>query len=133
MKRSAILLLLFVYSFSAMGMTIHLHFCCGHLHSFSFLHSEEPPCCNKKMHDRNEKPVISRKCCNSQVVSLTVKDNQLTKSGSFLPKISFSGMYLPVMLPAYAQPFPQKSSFSFDHAPPELNDPVYLLTRNFRI
>lgn len=73
MKKCITILLLFIYSFSTLGMSLREVYCCGKLKSVQFVintHAQHK--CNKG----DEK----NGCCTSKFQNLKVKDDQLTAS-----------------------------------------------------
>ncbi|HEX5669734.1 MAG TPA: hypothetical protein VFX73_13070 [Chitinophagaceae bacterium] len=77
MKKFLVILLMLVYGYSATGMTLHLHYCCGKLKSIEWSPVSDNECGEK--HNMGTKPCCETKQISSskstdQAYSLTVTD-----------------------------------------------------------
>lgn len=121
LKKTLIILLLGMYSFSVSGMTLHFNYCCGELSSIEFIATEN---CNE-----DSDPVA---CCSELEVQASLDDATHAKTFEFfnllfesqLPQeISFnpSYSYIPRIIHAY------------DYSCLKPDRPLYLLNRVWRI
>jgi hypothetical protein len=62
MKKLLVILFLLAYGFSASGMTVHLHYCCGKLKSIEWAPVSDNECGEK--HSMGSKP-----CCETKKIS----------------------------------------------------------------
>lgn len=62
MKKILVILFLLAYGFSATGMTLHLHYCCGKLKSIEWAPVSDNECGEK--HSMGSKP-----CCETKKIS----------------------------------------------------------------
>lgn len=77
MKKLVVIILMLAYGFSSMGMTVHLHYCCGKLKSIEWLPVKES----------GDKCKMSNKgCCDTKEIANKTKTDQLslqTFAGNF--------------------------------------------------
>jgi len=130
MKRIFVTILSILYMASAIGTTIHLHYCMGKPVSASLVHKKGDTCykcCGKKSNNKG--------CCKDEQKTFKTGDHQFANLA-----FDFSHYQVATLLP---------SRFSFSetictsginllakaHAPPALwrTCPIYVQVRNFRI
>ena len=131
MKKAIVSFLLMLYMASAMGATVHLHFCMGKIASFNLSHKETDKCkkCGmKNTHNNNG-------CCKDEFKSLKTNDHHLSKISIALsnlefiqPIIIFNSFYY-----RFSQYAPTKITYA--HLPPLLHCKclLYISIRNIRI
>lgn len=68
MKNLVAILLLLIYSFSSMGMTLHFHYCCGKIDKIDFTPVKKDGCPYAKHLD-------NKSCCDNKTVDLKIKDS----------------------------------------------------------
>jgi hypothetical protein len=78
-----------VYSILAVGVQIHLHYCCGKLHDMSF-YSQAKSCCE---HGNNEACSLDHSCCDFKEIAFEVKDQYHHQS-----KYSFEADLIPISI-----------------------------------
>ncbi len=71
MKKLLVILILLVYGTSAIGITVHLHFCCGKLKNIEFTSSKEKTCDSHNGHKMGSKP-----CCDKKDISIKIEGEQ---------------------------------------------------------
>jgi hypothetical protein len=104
MKRLILILLLLVYGSTSMGMTLHVHYCCGKLKSIR-LSQAEHNCCNA-----DGKECDDKKCCEDKQISFQVQDEPEAFEGfSYIafPEIAnsvFPSFKLPVLIQSASPP-----------------------------
>lgn len=126
MKKFWIIMLLSVYGFSSMGMTVSLHYCCGRLKSIDWSPAKENDCGSG--HKMGSKP-----CCETKTFSNKVKSDQ--EHVLFVPKqikaVSEALPPLPVL--ALAQGLQRPLSPVAFAPPPLFSPPLFILHCVYRI
>jgi hypothetical protein len=69
MRKTLVILLMLVYGYSATGMTLHLHYCCGKLKSIEWSPVTDNECGEK--HNMGTKP-----CCETKQISSSKSTDQ---------------------------------------------------------
>jgi hypothetical protein len=116
---------------SAMGATLHIHYCMNELVGSSFIQHEEHKCGKCGMTKKQQGG-----CCKDEHKTIKTGDHQLSK-------VSFAVNNVTAVLPSqvfYASKYytPGYSHLKVTprpHAPPDIghNCPIYIRVRNFRI
>ncbi len=132
MKRFLVTIIAVLYMASAMGATVHLHYCMGELVGAGFVHKERHKCPKCGMITTTGE----NGCCKDEHKTLKTSEHQLAKNTQEVKS-------LPAVLPVvfaggYAPAFKtdnQERKISLFYSPP-LNWrhwPIYILNCNFRI
>ena len=69
MKKLLALVLLMGYGLSSIGMTVHLHYCCGKLDKIQFSAPSKKHCGNKHEH------ISGKSCCDDKEISIKLKSD----------------------------------------------------------
>lgn len=142
MKRSYVILLLFIYCLSATGATFYLHYCCGKMDDISFVQKTDensscPASCPMSQKSASEKPEKKEMpgCCDEQKVEAekTTGHHVLTTLNAgpdLLPAIL---LVLQYQLGLYGA-VPGQSAISPDTSPPDVRQSsLYVLNCTYRI
>ena len=127
MKKTAALLLLFLFLLTNSGMALSMHWCGGKLASISFLSIEKHSCkCGKK--------TMKPGCCKDKITHLKAND-ELNKTNVLTFKISVPKLEVDIqtypLIPKEVSPY---SGCNFYHPPPyKPKSPIYLLDQVFLI
>jgi hypothetical protein len=126
MKKLLVILLMLAYGYSATGMTLHLHYCCGKLKSIEWAPVAVNECGEK--HNMGSKP-----CCETKQISSKSGDQEFSKSVT-----DFVNFYK-VFLQVYADPLPvsirsvKQVPSGLTHSPPQSAQPLFIQYCVFRI
>lgn len=121
MKRLFSISLLFIYLFTASGIMVTFHYCCGKFNSLEVYSNSikvEKTCWKKEK---------SKSCCDSKTELIKVKDNSLKAGTDFnLKKIVLENTVMEVFLsPLLKQIASQK--IDWNKAPPKPDSELYIL------
>lgn len=129
MRKAVIILLTFIYSLSAVGASLTIHYCGGEVASVAFFSAEK----NKCTCPGGE---MKKGCCESQTLTFKMKDDQ-SKSKDFTFSLAKSFEFQPSHFDAHQLVICHNSFVSFTshiHNPPDpVRQPLYLLYQVFRI
>lgn len=132
MKKFLVTILSILYMASAMGATVHIHYCMGKIMSASFRHTDEGICGKCGMKKSEQK----KGCCKDEQKTFKTGDHQLAKA-------SFDFSHAQIVVPSlshytcYVYPCYAGSVKNIAHAnsPPFFwrTCPIYIQVRDFRI
>ncbi len=130
MKKFLVTILSILYMASAMGATVHIHYCMGKVEGLSFIHKDEERCrkCGMKKAER------SKGCCKDEYKTIKTNDHKST-----IATYDFSHQISPQLKPDYSLQsetvFFYYQNRTIDHLPPIVcrTCPIYIKDRNFRI
>jgi hypothetical protein len=129
-KKFGAIILLFVYTSTALGATINFHFCKGHLSHVSILNvgGKIGCACNTD--------AMPKGCCEDKLISAKADNHNSVQPLYTINKISFAPELLPVNnnlpdLVLYSSSV--NSDNSQNYVRRSCPDPIYLLNRVFRI
>lgn len=133
MKRFLVTILSVLYMASAMGATVHLHYCMGEYMGASLIHEEEHHCAKCGMTKTSD----DNGCCKDEHKTFKTSEHQSAKA-AFDQIVPAAIPQLPVSYYCYSQRLafvPVSKVALTAHAPPSLwrVNPIYLTVRNFRI
>lgn len=77
-RKTAILLLLFVYLLPAIGVQASVHFCGGEISSIALFNKTEPCCCKSTKQGKYRK--MPSDCCDTKTVQVKNTENQIPAS-----------------------------------------------------
>jgi len=124
-KKTAVVLLTFFYSFCAVGLGVNVHYCHGKIASVSIGFSKDDCCCQKES---------KRKCCSDKAVVLKIESKQI-KTTTYSWVSGYQNVILrcftPHVTPCNALSYFQPEYRLLSTFPPP--NPVYLTNRNIRI
>jgi hypothetical protein len=126
MKKLLVILVMLAYGYSATGMTLHLHYCCGKLKSIEWSPVTANECGEK--HSMGSKP-----CCETKQISSKSTDQEysLVVTDFVNSSKAFFHVYadpLPVSIPSIK---PVLSGLT--HSPPQSAPPLFIQYCVFRI
>ncbi len=131
MKKFLVTILSVLYMASAMGATLHVHYCMGKIAEVGFSHNEEDRCskCGMKKADRN------KGCCKDEYKTFKTNDHKISKAiYDFSHQIISSPGATSFDLRAqqFTDCFRVKN---INYIPPldHRNCPIFIKIRNFRI
>jgi hypothetical protein len=75
-----------MYTLLAIGVHVHMHYCCGKLATIQFFEQKEN-CCNHD-EDHHSGTAIEKNCCSNE--SLTINLNDEHEAFSWIPQITAS-------------------------------------------
>ena len=131
MKRFFVTILFMLYMFSALNLTVHVHYCMGKIASIGFDHSNEEKCgkCGMKKSER------SKSCCQDDHKTFKANDHQQ-------PNLTFDFSHNEAAVSVPAIPVVDRSPVAgyynvpgIAYLPPLVRRscPIYLFVQNFRI
>ena len=138
MKKGLAAIFAILYLSTSLGATIHFHYCMGKLSSWSLSDKESKSCatCGMLQNNSNAKSISSKlNCCHDEVQQVkTDKDQKVPE-----PDLQFSKIFAETfavqhselsvnLFASLAVAFPNSNA-----PPPESQNPIFLLNRNFRI
>ncbi len=116
---------------SAVGATVHIHYCMGKVADYGFVHKEEGRCKKCGMKNTEQK----KGCCKDEVKTYKTNDHKLTQS-------SFDISHTPDFV-VLNHGYPVRDEHIYDHYSPKSiaplppiirrTCPIYIKVRNFRI
>ena len=119
MKKIAVIFLLFIYGFSTLGATVHLHYCMNTFVNWSFTQNKNSKCGKCGMKETKQK----KGCCKDEKKQVKLKtDHQKASVANYF---SFNDFSTPAILPSYENynlPLLIKAQYSFkNYRPPPLH------------
>lgn len=131
MKKFFVTILSILYMASAMGATVHVHYCMGKIADFSLFHKEEDRCkkCGMKKAER------SKGCCKDENKTFKINvHKQSTASYDFSHQPITPG-FIPGYHTQSETVFFYYRQNAMNHIPPLIcrKCPIYIKVRNFRI
>lgn len=86
MKKSAVILLILIYSLSSFGVALKEFYCCGQLRSITVTLADV---------ERNDSEKKDKKggCCNTEFQSFKVKDNHVASGHITTPPVLYSDLH----------------------------------------
>ena len=128
MKKGFALLVLIIYSLSAFGASLDLHYCCGKLDRINSIPVKSKPCCSKKA----EKEMQDNGCCKDQHFTFQVKSEHAPATFVVAPVLDVPAITEPQHDITY---LPLNTSMLTPEvfAPPPRQDDFTILFCNFRI
>ena len=127
MRKLLVILIMLVYGYSATGMTLHLHYCCGKLKSIEWSPVGDNEC--GKKHNMGTKP-----CCETKQISSSKSTDQ-EYSLIVTEPVQFSKEAIVV----YSDPTPVSTNTTEPakpgpaHSPPHSTAPLFIKYCVFRI
>jgi hypothetical protein len=127
MRKILVILLMLVYGYSAAGMTLHLHYCCGKLKSIEWSPVTDNECGEK--HNMGTKP-----CCETKQISSSKSTDQ-----EYFLTVTDPVKYSKDAIVIYSDPttvstntkVPAKPGLA--HSPPHSAQPLFIQFCVFRI
>jgi hypothetical protein len=137
-KKVLVTILAFVYLYSSMGATIHLHYCMGKLASWGLINHETstcPQCGMVKKTSASQCVAAKMDCCKDEHKQIkTDKDQKLSPSEFFKYNSLSQAIALDEQAIHNIKAFAISIQYPNTHAPPLIGKlPLFVLHRNFRI
>jgi hypothetical protein len=127
MKKFLVILLMLVYGYSAAGMTLHLHYCCGKLKSIEWSPVSDNECGEK--HNMGTKP-----CCETKQISSSKSTDQ-----EFSLTVTAPVKFSKEVIVVYSNPTPvsiltsEPAKPGLAQSPPHSAPPLFIQFCVFRI